>query len=386
VGDFRYVRIWGQGIHEYIHDDHLIGDTDILIQSRNQLTYPKRRGAPYYEVGDYILTRSMRDTLAAHEFREFSDRLDGDVTIGSFISSFLDLYEIKVCMRIEAITGAGDSASVTLRPYLIISPTELVRIHGKRGNGDRVLRGSAFIQMFRDVYRANAGLIWEPIGRIVLIGATLPFGGGARAAAGRLFAPLMRRLGRRATRQLFRLGGRRLARLILSKLARKTAVFTLTVTRDTVIKVVRRYFAEIQANQLRNRVNPDFVRSMNLDLMIRESLRDAVADNLVGEITKSLQELVPGGVSPEDLMPPSIRENVTRFITQNLLTTVLSPMTNLLKSAILSVEFVPSPRDYETRLHREFENRFTQEFSAARLGSMFGSIVNRMMASPEIFS
>jgi hypothetical protein len=321
--------------------------------------------------------------MAAMLYEEFSNRLDSEYSWGDFVLFLLDMDEVIVTKKIVSITGAGNSARVVLKPYLKLSDNEMLELHLRNGRMSEVQSFAQLSESFMWGHIHYSTRVWIPIAQGLMTVITLPLGGAGRVAAGRIMAPLMRRFAFKVMRKLFRIGGARLLRLVAGKVARKSVSILAKIARDTVVKTIRAYFAQIRSNQLRGRVNPSFVRTINVDRIVREAVRDSIAENVTGEIIAGIESILPGG-SASGFIPPSMKERITNYVTRKCLVAMLGPITQLVKSSVQTVDFSNDQRTYSARFHQHFETELRKMFSGALLSDLVSDAVRDMMSNPNI--
>ncbi|NND94064.1 MAG: hypothetical protein HKN45_04315 [Flavobacteriales bacterium] len=383
----RYVRIYGNAIHEY--DTNHSSGTDGRIRSGQNLSYPRNSGDGAYRVGDFLFTSTMRKSMAAHMIREFRDALDSEHSVGSFVMHLLELDEITISYRVESIVGTGNSARIRMRPMLKISDNEALELNARSGrNGLQEFTGHTFQHHFRQNYHARTATVWIPIGRFVLQVVTLPFGGAVRSAASRVVGPMVRRFGMRVLRRLLRSRGRRIVAYIIRNMSASLVSFIFDVSKDSAKGVVSRYSSQLRNNQLRGTVDPSFVRNINVDQIVREAIQNSVAKNLSGLVVKGIQSAVPG--TPEtgvdDFLPESVESNVSRFITRRLLIpSVMTPITKAIRSTIMAIDFTGDERSYEQRFSQHLNRELGSAFSSGTaLTRPLTGALRQLVSSPEL--
>lgn len=383
----RYVRIWGGVIHEY--DTNHSSGSDGRVRSAQNLSYPRNSGGGSYSVGDFLFTCTMRKSMAGHMIQEFRDSIDSEHTVGSFVMHLLELDEITISYRIESLIGTGETARIGIRPMLKISDNEALELNARSGrNGIREFSGNEFQHHFLQNYYARTATVWIPIGRFVLTVVTLPFGGAVRTAGSRLIGPLVRRFGMRVLRRLLRSRGRSVIAYVLRRVSVKVVAFIFDVSKDVASGVVRRHSVQLRNNQLRGTINPAFVRSINVDQILRESIQDAVGKNLSGLFLQGILSAVPGApeTGAEDFLPEGIESRVSRTITRGLLIpSVLTPITQIIQSSLMAVSFTEDERSYEQRFRQHLNRELESAFSSGTVitGPVLSSF-RQMVSSPEL--
>lgn len=355
--------------------DHMITNPDGLI-------YPQGGSRHYYRTGDFIFTQSYSREEAAQHFQEFADRVNSEYSWGSFIIYLLGLSEINITKEIVEINGRAEHFQVVMRSYMVISDEEKLQLHYRGGRDQEVMRSDVLNQKWAILGGVHSMRAIEPAAIAMLHVISLPFGGAARAGAMRIMGSLMQRYGRRILMRLFTAEGkRRVLAIVSSKVAQKTALFFAKVARDTVQNIIQEYHTQLNANNLRGSVDTRLIESMNLRHIVAHAFRDAVADNITGAITGAIGSLVPDEAA-EGLFDSRMAQNITVYVTRELLAEMATPVTIIIKSSIASVEF-GSDSTYSQRLGDKVEEEFLSHYRG-RLVDLVKSPVESILSDPNL--
>ncbi len=378
----RKIHVLNGHIREFKVVRHFFGDdTTEPVSSSAELLFPKASAEAYYKVGDFIFTSEFTYKVASRMYKEFE--VYQDFSWGQFLMFLLEVDKISVTKRIEAIHGSGDGAMIVMKPYMRVSDTELIPLTLPRGE---VLDSRSFNElqddfMWYDLYAQLS--FWIPVGETVVTLVTLPLGGATKTAVGKVMMPLFKKFGGKVVRQLIRIGGARMARIVVGKVTQKTASFVFSVARDAVTETLKQYLPLLQRNTIKGYPNPGNLTALDLEPIMKKAIRDAVAKNIKGELIAGIEGIIPGAEGA-DIIPKSIQDRVTEFVTKKLLTTVLSPFTEFLEAAIAATPVTYDAPTYGEALKKTFSDKLNAFFSTKTLGDLAGEAFKGLVNAPEL--
>ncbi len=378
----RKIQVMNGHIHEFKVVRHLFSDdTTELVASPAELLFPKAAGEAYYKVGDFIFSSEFTYKVASRMYKEFE--VYQDFSWGQFLMFLLEVDKISVTKKIEAIHGSGPGAIIVMKPYMRVSDTELIPLTLPRGE---VLDSRSFNElqddfMWYDLYAQLS--FWIPVGEVVVTLVTLPLGGATKTAIGKVMMPLFKKFGGKVVRQLIRIGGARLARIVVGKVTQKTASFVFGVAKDAITETLKQYLPLIQRNTIKGLPNPAVLATLQLESIVKKAVRDAVAKNIKSELVSGIESIIPGAEGA-DIIPKSIQERVTEFVTKKLLSTVLSPFTEFLEAAIAATPVGNDTGTYNEALKKAFADKMNAFFSTKTLGDLTGEAFKELVSAPEL--
>lgn len=375
----RKLKIIGNRVYEErVVRDGFFGSYKLeLITNPNDLLFPQR-GRNYYKAGDYMGKTTITRQSAGRSYREFESDAEAELSPMSFVMSALELNQIEIVKKLDGVSNG----TVHIKPFLKISDTEIVELTLRStGRNYEVIHNTNLSSYFfgQIILHSTAWIV--PVGRAVMEIATLPFAGAARSAGSRVLMAVMRRQRRRIMIRIIRVGGRSLAARVTRRIALKIIAFIGKVALDSTGRVARAVFVENQTNIIRGRINPTLVRELNLERIINESVRASVAEVFTGEIVSGIESIIPG--SGTDLVPESVKQHMTTYISRQLLSTLLSPYTATLRAVLQSIPVPDSRETFTQNLNRNLQRELNLVYSTDTLTSMMGNICKRMFERPE---
>jgi|GEM_PF-2740630 len=380
----RHIEISNACINEFKTTNNFIyPDVTTKVSNCAELLYPHKGPHSCYKEGDFMFTGKIKESFAAMEYKEFEASENGSFGWGALFKVLLDIDDIEVTQEILLIQGEGRHARVVLKPYMKISKTEMLELTYKNGSRGDVCTMADMEYKYLFGHLHDVTKIWIPISKAMFEIISIPIGGGGKAIAKKLMAPLIKKGAIKITRKLLKLGGKKLARAIMGKVTKKLVTFSFNVSKDTVKGTVKKYFEVIKLNNARGNANSNGIDNAGLKKIISDAVIKSVADNVTKEIISGIEGLVPGG-KDANIFPQKIKNDLTSYVTKKLLSGVLKPLTEVIKASIMAVDFSNNSTTYSQRLHEEVQKKMKTEVSTKLIKDLIYGAVKDLVKRPEL--
>ncbi len=364
---------WTDSVSDWWNDSEA-GPTEITIPGR--LTYPNGKRA-YYQTGDLLFGVNLKRYQLERLYLEYQRTKESDFSWAAFLMLVLGVDgDGNVVDRILSITGNDDKGHVVTKSFLKLSDTVFLELTQTNGVQERHRTFSEFRTSFIFAYYAKTTAAIIPFAEGVVDIVSVFIGGGAK----NIFSSLFKKYGKRKVLgAVFKLGGERIIRVIMSKLSLRVARFITRTSKD----VIRRYLAANDIEMIKRQVDKNAKVGLNTDRILKESIRDAVADNLIGEVIGGIESIFPDGTG-KNIIPIDVREKIVLFITKHLFVVMLSPITDFLRGSIQSIDYAGDKNSYGSRLSKKFEADMKSKFSPKIVMDTMEKALKELISKPEL--
>jgi hypothetical protein len=364
---------WTDNVSDWWNDTET-GPSEITIPGR--LTYPNGKRA-YYQAGDLLFGVKLKRFQLEGYYLEYKRTKESDFSWAAFLMLVLGVTgDGNVVDRIVSITGTDDKGYVVTKPLLKLSNTDFLELTRTNGSQEKHQSFSEFKNSFVFSYYAKTTSAIIPFAEGMVEVVSVFFGGGAK----NIFGSLFKRFGKRKViGAIFKLGGQRIVRVIMSKMSLNVARFIARTSKD----VLKKYLAANDIELIKRQVDKNPKVALNTNLILKESIRDAVADNLIGEIVGGIESIFPDGTG-RNAIPIDVREKIVLFVTKHLHVVMLTPITDFLRAAIQSIDFAGDKHTYGSRLAKRFEADMKSKFNSKTPLEAIERALKELIAKPEL--